>query len=602
MYTKLALFLVTALLSSEVVLQTRAINVPRLNQVAGHTAIPTYSTFSYGTKTSSRYATPLRSPLPIPTAYAPHFNKASHLLDPGVKYTTYSLDPEATATNDGKYGQSAFAQLWKDASLTFSSEVPFTTTRAATPVPSSELIFPPPLPVVPSDVRDTTGYTLPADFVWGAASSAFQFEGALQLEGRGPSVEDSIGTQPGGNDSNVDALFYYMYKQDMKRLGAIGLPYFCFSIPWTRVVPFGVKDSPVNTEALDHYDDVINEAIANGVTPIITLLHYDLPLSVSYSNSNFTDHFLYYAKQVMTRYGDRVPYWVTVNEPNLEPATNALTNVLVAHANLYNWYKNELKGTGKITMKFANNLAVPLDVNNKQDVAAALRSQDFSLGIMNNPVFLGKQIPKSVLSTTGIKIDPLTEDQLKLIHNTMDFFSFDPYSSTLATSPPGGIDACASDPTNPLWPTCVEIVNFDSNGWLIGDSSAVAYSFIVPAHVRQQFTFVWNTYRPPGILVAEFGFPGTGDTYKSLEEQRYDLEKTIYYQAFLTEMLKAIHEDGVNVIGALAWAYLETNEVDNPCTYKLLRDRRTNLDFKVWDLYPTLWAANVEPYKLGAHL
>jgi beta-glucosidase/6-phospho-beta-glucosidase/beta-galactosidase len=568
MHGQLAFFLVAALLSSEVVVEVQAKNVPRSTQAAGHTTVPHYSTFNYGTMTSSRYATPLRSPLSIPTPYAPHFDQASQLLDRDITYTTYSLNPEATATQDGKYGQSAFAQLWEDASLTFSNQVPFTTTRAATPVPSSELVYPPPLPVVPSDVSDTTGYTLPADFVWGVASSAFQFEGALQLEGRGPSVEDSIGTQPGGNDSNVDALFYYMYKQDMKRLGAIGMPYFCFSIPWTRVVPFGIKDSPVNVEALDHYDDLIDEAIANGVTPIITLLHYDLPLSVSYSNLNFTDHYLYYAKQVMARYGDRVPYWVTVNEPNLEPATNALTNVLVAHANLYNWYKDELKGTGKITMKFANNLAVPLDVNNKEDVAAALRAQDFSLGIMNNPVFLGKQIPKSVLSTTGIKINPLTEDQLKLIHNTMDFFSFDPYSSSLTTSPPGGIDACASDPSNPLWPTCVVSANDDSNGWLIGDSSAVAYSFIVPAHVRQQFTFVWNTYRPPAILVAEFGFPGTGDTYKPLDGQRYDLEKTIYYQAFLTEMLRAIHEDGVNVIGALAWAYLETNEVGSLSIYK----------------------------------
>lgn len=146
-------------------------------------------------------------------------------------------------------------------------------------------------------------------------------------------------------------MFYYLYKQDIERLAAIGIPYIEFSIPWTRVVPFGVAGSPVNTQALDHYDDLINTAIANGMTPIVTILHYDLPLSVPYSAPDFSDQYLYYAKQIVTRYGDRVPYWVTVNEPNLQPVNDALTNILTAHANFYNWYKYELKGTGMITMK-----------------------------------------------------------------------------------------------------------------------------------------------------------------------------------------------------------------------------------------------------------
>ncbi|MCJ1310519.1 hypothetical protein MMC25_004183 [Agyrium rufum] len=561
MGAQLLCLLVAALASSEVAVGVEAAVPPPPFKAAASMTAPEYSTFTYGSMSADRYATPLKSPLAIPTPYAPHFKQASYLLDPKITYTTYSLNPKATATPDGKYGQSAFAQLWANANLTFSSKVPFTTTRSATPIPSSELVYPPPLPVVPRDVNDTTTYTLPADFVWGAASSAFQFEGALKLEGRGPSVEDSIGTQPGGNDSNVDALFYYLYKEDMKRLGAVGLPYFSFSIPWTRIVPFGVQGSPVNTQALDHYDDLINEAIANGVAPVVTLLHYDLPLSVSYSTKNFTDHFSYYAHQLMTRFGDRVPYWVTINEPNLQPVDNALTNILVAHANLYHWYKNDLKGKGKITMKFANNLAMPLNgKKNATDLAAAQRYQDFSLGVMNNPLFLGTQIPDSVLNTPGIKIDPLTQDQIKLIHGTMDFFSFDPYSSSFATPPPEGIEACASNSSDPNWPTCVISTYDAANGWLLGDASSVGYSYIAPQHVREQFTYVWNTFRPSGVLVAEFGFPAIGDAYKALDGQRYDLEKTIYYQAFLTEMLKAIHEDGVNVVGALAWAYLETNE------------------------------------------
>ncbi|MCJ1314657.1 hypothetical protein MMC25_008339 [Agyrium rufum] len=482
------------LASSELAVGAEAMVPPQVHAAAA----PQYSTFTYGSMSANQYATPSKSPLAIPTPYAPHFKQASHLLDLEITYTTYSPNPKATATSDEKYA-----------------------------VPSNS-------------------------------------NGALKLEGRGPSVEDSIGTQPGGNDSNVDALFYYLYKEDMKRLGAIGLPYFSFSIPWTRIVSFGVQGSPVNQQALDHYDDLINQAIANGVTPTITLLHYDLPLSVSYSTKNFTDHFPYYAHQIMTRFGDRVPFWVTINEPNLQLVSNALTNILIAHANLYHWYKNDLKGKGKIIMKFANNLAMPLNgKKNATDLAAAYRYQDFSLGIMSNPLFLGTQILDSVLSTPGIKIGPLTQDEIKLIHGTMDFFSFDPYSSSFATPPPGGIEACASNSSDPNWPTCVISTYDAANGWLLGDASSVGYSYIAPQHVREQFNYVWNTSRPSGILVAEFGFPAIGDAYKALDGQRYDLEKTIYYQAFLTEMLKAMHEDGVNVVGALAWAYLETNETLN---------------------------------------
>ena len=138
------------------------------------------------------------------------------------------------------------------------------------------------------------------------------------------------------------------------------------------MVPFGTAGSPVNIQALDHYNDLINTALAHGITPVITILHYDLPTSVPYSDPNFSDPYLYYTKQIMTRYGDCVPYWVSVNERNLEPVNNALTNILIAHANLYNWYKNELQGTGKITITFANNLAIPF-TDSPADVAAALR-------------------------------------------------------------------------------------------------------------------------------------------------------------------------------------------------------------------------------------
>lgn len=106
---------------------------------------------------------------------------------------------------------------------------------------------------------------------------------------------------------------YYLYKQDIARLAAIGIPYYSFSISWTRVVPFGEVGSPINEPGLQHYDNLIDTCIEYGIKPIVTLSHNDAPLNLTYLDSRFSDAFLYYAKVAMTRYSDRVSHWVTLN-------------------------------------------------------------------------------------------------------------------------------------------------------------------------------------------------------------------------------------------------------------------------------------------------
>ena len=544
--------------------------------------MPAYSTFSYTQMTSDRYPTPLKPHLSFPTPFAPPFSKASTLLPSNVTYTTYSLDPTATLTADGKYGQSAYAALWTG--YHYSESPPFTTTVSPIPVPTQELVFPPDLPVQPVCENNLK---LPADFIWGHAGSAWQIEGGLQLEGRGPSTLDVIGAvgsaavlndstglaflsilnvitgSTSANDSNVADMNYLLYKQDFARLAAMGVPYYSFSIAWPRVVPFGVADSPVNTQALEHYEDLINTCLEYGITPIVTLSHFDLPSSVNPDDPDFVTHYMYYAKQVMIRYGDRVPYWVTFNEPNsaygIQINTfNGLTNFLVAHATLFDWYKNELGGKGQITIKFANNLGVPSNPSNPSDVSAALRYQDFAMGIMCNPLFLGTQFPEDVLTTPDTNLTALTEEQISWLHGKIDFLALDPYVSQYV-SPAPDMENCMHNYSDPLWPECVMLTNVQANGWLMGDASN-EYSYIAPQYFRQQLGYVWNTFRPSAILIAEFGFPEFAAIQNTIPGQLYDLQRTLYYQTFLQEMLKAIHEDGVNVIGTIAWSFMDNNE------------------------------------------
>ena len=522
----------------------------------------TYSSFQYTQQSSNRYATPLPTPALTTTSYGPCFSQASTLLPTSVTYTTYSLNSSAISEPDGKYGQSAYNALW--ASLSFADTPPFTTTVIPTPVPSHELVFPPALYNKP---LSEPNHKLPSDFIFGVAGSAWQIEGGLQVEGRGPSILDVTGALPnesGANDSNVANMNYFLYKQDIARLAALGVPNYSFSIAWSRVVPFGLSGSPVNSEALAHYDDLIDTCLEYGVTPIVTLSHFDSPTSVDFDNETLVEHFLFYAKEVMTRYADRVPIWVTFNEPNIGlglafKTYDGLTNILLAHSAVYDWYKNELGGTGRITTKFANNLAVPLEPANKADVAVALRYQDFILGIMSNPLFLGEQYPAEVLSTPEVNLTALTETQIASIHGRIDFWAFDPYVAQFA-SPAPDYDLCLSNSSDPLWPSCALLSNVQANGWLMGDASN-AYAYIAPQYVRQQLGYVWNTFKPAGgIMITEFGFNPFADSQKALDAQRYDLERTLYYQDFLSETLKAIHEDGINVIGALAWSFADNNE------------------------------------------
>lgn len=153
--------------------------------------------FSYVPMTTVRYATPVPSPL-VYQPYAAPFRDVSQLAG-NVTYTTYTYIANATATDiNDPHGQEAYRALW--GTTTFSDPLPFTATVSPTPVASSELIFPP--PIYEPGATDRSGH-LPSDFVWGVASSAWQYEGGLMDQGRGPSSADSLGLVPGANDSNI---------------------------------------------------------------------------------------------------------------------------------------------------------------------------------------------------------------------------------------------------------------------------------------------------------------------------------------------------------------------------------------------------------------
>lgn len=164
----------------------------------------------------------------------------------------------------------------------------------------------------------------PKNFLWGASMSAFQTEGAITEDGRTLSVADirvkKMSQRFHTADTSVATDFYHRYKEDIKLMADCGLKSFRFSLSWSRIFPDG--NGKVNEKGVEFYDDVINELIKYNIKPIVTLLHFDFPQSLIdqyqgfYSRKSIKD-FLNYAKFCFNHFGDRVPYWLTINEQDV---------------------------------------------------------------------------------------------------------------------------------------------------------------------------------------------------------------------------------------------------------------------------------------------
>jgi beta-glucosidase len=162
---------------------------------------------------------------------------------------------------------------------------------------------------------------LPASFVWGAATSAYQIEGALAADGRRPCIWDSFAATPGktfgGQSGDPGCDHYHRYVDDIAMMGEIGLGAYRFSVAWPRVVPTG--RGPANAAGLDFYNRLVDALLAAGIEPWPTLYHWDLPQDLQdqggWSERDTAYRFADYAALVADALADRVRHWSTLNEP-----------------------------------------------------------------------------------------------------------------------------------------------------------------------------------------------------------------------------------------------------------------------------------------------
>ncbi|KAF2165689.1 glycoside hydrolase family 1 protein [Zasmidium cellare ATCC 36951] len=478
-------------------------------------------------------------------------------------------------------------------------EAATTTTVSPTPIPSTELIPPPPLYYAPfptgQQVFQTPkneSWSFPKDFWWGVAGAAQQIEGGVKAEGRGPSIWDKLPHVPNyvvnNYTSDVADNNYYLYKQDIARIAALGVKVYSFSLSWSRILPFG--KGPVNQLAIDHYNDLIDTCIEYGVTPMITLYHWDLPLYLQdtyggWLSPSIVADFVAYARIAYTAFGDRVSHWFTVNEPivfcgfyplptqhfpnftipNLHQRYWCGHHVLLAHAQAYHLGKALLGANSTIALKHNGGYKIPL-TNSSADAEAVQRAWDFNEGWFSDPVFLTGDYPVSLKAFVRGFLPEFSDEEKGMINGSADIYAHDAYTAQFYFAPEEGIEACVQNPSNPLYPTCANTSYTyapTSGSWLIGPAADPGSPWLHTAtpYLPSFLHYMQSTWKPRGgIAITEFGFAEPFESRKTLlQDILYDPVRSAYYRSYMEGVLAAMSE-GVRVVGTLAWSFVDNYE------------------------------------------
>ncbi|XP_050410852.2 beta-glucosidase A [Patella vulgata] len=204
----------------------------------------------------------------------------------------------------------------------------------------------------------------PSDFRFGISTSAYQIEGAWNVDGKGMSIWDNFTHIPGntkdGATGDIADDSYYKYPQDIQILKELGIKNFRFSISWPRILPDGTLDN-INQAGIDHYNRVINDLLANNITPFVVLYHWDLPQKLQdnggWLNETIRQRFANYSDLCFQLFGDRVDHWITFIEPfsiswigyevgtfapgvkNNTAVYVAAHNIILSHAQVYHNYR-----------------------------------------------------------------------------------------------------------------------------------------------------------------------------------------------------------------------------------------------------------------------
>jgi beta-glucosidase len=404
----------------------------------------------------------------------------------------------------------------------------------------------------------------PKGFTWGTATSAYQIEGAVSEDGRGPSIWDTYAHTPGkiADHSNADRAndHYHRYKEDVGLIKALGAQAYRFSIAWPRVFPDG-RGAP-NPKGLDFYDRLVDELLKNNIEPYATLYHWDLPQPLQdkvggWQSTETSKAFGDYAGYVAARLTDRVKNIFTVNEagrfvnfgygwgidaPGLKLPTAELNqvrhNVCLGHGLAVQAIR--AKGRAGVRVGLAENIAacVPAFDTPEHIRAAEIATRELNAGFLG--VILEGKYTEGFLAFAGKDAPKFTADELKTISTPIDFVGLNIYA------PQFYVVSKDRAPGFDVLPFPESFPHMKSEWLRIGPETA----YWVPRIAAK----IWNV---KSIYISENGT--SSEDKVSADGKVYDLDRVMYLRNYLTQLQRAIAE-GAPVHGYFLWSLMDNFE------------------------------------------
>lgn len=403
----------------------------------------------------------------------------------------------------------------------------------------------------------------PKDFCWGSATASYQIEGAVREDGRGESIWDRYCAIPGnvanGDTGEIACDHYHRFREDVQLMKKMGLKAYRFSVAWPRVLPQGTGE--VNEKGLDFYEALVDELLAAGIEPYITLYHWDLPQALQdmggWTNPMMPQYFLAFSKAVFGRLGSKVKKWITLNEPYCAaflgysegrhaPGLHDFSAAVAASYYLYvghglaveHFRKSGMEGEIGITL----NLMGRLPYSQKpEDIAAAKRADGYLNRWFAQPIMQGSY-PEDMLKCykeKGVVLPLMKEEELALIGQKLDFVGLNYYNDFYVVE----------DKTK--WPLNFAIQNppnipVTDRDWPITEDG-----------MADMLLRMKNEFGMDRILVTENG--ASYHDVLTLEGRVEDGNRKDYLKRHLLAMHKAM-EAGVKVEGYFLWSLYDNFE------------------------------------------
>ncbi len=401
--------------------------------------------------------------------------------------------------------------------------------------------------------------TFPADFTWGAATSAYQIEGAWNEDGKGPSIWDTFAHTPGrvanGDTGDLACDHYHRWPEDLDLMAALGLNAYRFSVAWPRVLPSGRGKS--NPAGLAFYDRLVDGLLARGVTPWITLSHWDLPQRLQdvggWARRETAHAFEKYAELLARTFGDRVQHWITHNEPwvtalvgyrygvfapgirDERASLDAVHHLLLSHglaARALRAYNREAQVGVSLSLS-----PVHPHTGSDQDRAAAARFDAYYNRIFLDPLFRGAY-PEGLFEALGSARPDVRPGDLDLARAPLDFLGVNYYYRKVVEAAPDG-ELRAREVRPP------------------GARYSVMDMEIYPDGLRELLLRLHRDYAPRQLVVTENGLacheePGPNGRLA-------DPERAEFVAAHL-RAVQAAREAGAPVGGYFYWSLMDNFE------------------------------------------